>query len=39
MVIEVTEAAVLNLPDSARQALAFVRWLGVGIHVEDFGTG
>jgi diguanylate cyclase (GGDEF)-like protein/PAS domain S-box-containing protein len=39
LVIEVTETAVLNLPDCARQALASVRALGIGIHVDDFGTG
>jgi diguanylate cyclase (GGDEF)-like protein/PAS domain S-box-containing protein len=39
LVIEVTETAVLNLPDCARQALASVRGLGIGIHVDDFGTG
>jgi diguanylate cyclase (GGDEF)-like protein/PAS domain S-box-containing protein len=39
LVIEVTESAVLNLPDYARQALASLRALGIGIHVDDFGTG
>jgi diguanylate cyclase (GGDEF)-like protein/PAS domain S-box-containing protein len=39
IVIEVTETAVLNLPDSSRQALASLRGLGVGLHVDDFGTG
>jgi diguanylate cyclase (GGDEF)-like protein/PAS domain S-box-containing protein len=39
LVIEVTETAVLNLPDYARQALASLRGLGIGIHVDDFGTG
>jgi EAL domain-containing protein (putative c-di-GMP-specific phosphodiesterase class I) len=39
LVIEVTETAVLNLPDCARQALASLRGLGIGIHVDDFGTG
>ena len=39
IVIEVTETAVLNLPDSSRDALTSLRGLGVGIHVDDFGTG
>jgi len=39
IVIEVTETAVLNLPDSSRHALTSLRGLGVGIHVDDFGTG
>jgi diguanylate cyclase (GGDEF)-like protein/PAS domain S-box-containing protein len=39
LVIEVTETAVLNLPDSAKEALVYLRSLGVGIHVDDFGTG
>jgi diguanylate cyclase (GGDEF)-like protein len=39
IVIEVTETAVLNLPDSSRQALASLRRLGMGLHVDDFGTG
>ena len=39
LVIEVTETAVLNLLDCAREALVTLRSLGVGIHVDDFGTG
>jgi diguanylate cyclase (GGDEF)-like protein len=39
IVLEVTETAVLNLFDSARDAFASLRGLGVGIHVDDFGTG
>jgi len=39
IVIEVTETAVLSLVDSARVALASLRGLGVGIHVDEFGTG
>jgi EAL domain-containing protein (putative c-di-GMP-specific phosphodiesterase class I) len=38
-VLEVTETAVLNLLDSARDAFVSLRGLGVGIHVDDFGTG
>jgi EAL domain-containing protein (putative c-di-GMP-specific phosphodiesterase class I) len=39
IVIEVTETAVLSLVDSARHALTSLRALGVGIYVDDFGTG
>ncbi|WP_241994556.1 PAS domain S-box protein [Cryobacterium sp. TMT2-10] len=39
IVIEVTETAVLNLVDSARVALESLRGLGVGIYLDDFGTG
>jgi len=39
IVLEVTETAVLNLLDSARDAFVSLRGLGVGIHVDDFGTG
>jgi predicted signal transduction protein with EAL and GGDEF domain len=39
LVVEVTETAVLSLPDSTRADLAAVRALGVGLHVDDFGTG
>ena len=37
--IEVTETAVLNLIESTRRALTSLRELGVGIHIDDFGTG
>jgi len=39
IVIEVTETAALSLVDSARVALESLRGLGVGIHLDDFGTG
>ena len=39
IVIEVTETAVLNLIESTRRALTSLRELGVGIHIDDFGTG
>ena len=39
VVIEVTEIAVLSLVDSAQVALASLRRLGIGIHLDDFGAG
>ena len=39
LVVEVTETAVLSLVDTTHRDLAALRELGVGIHVDDFGTG
>ena len=39
IVVEVTETAVLSLPDSGHDDLVALRALGVGLHVDDFGTG
>jgi len=39
IVIELTETAVLNVLDITRDDLQSVRDLGVGIHMDDFGTG
>lgn len=39
LIVEVTETAALSLPDSAQEHLEHVRGLGVGVHVDDFGTG
>jgi diguanylate cyclase (GGDEF)-like protein/PAS domain S-box-containing protein len=39
IVLEVTETAVLSLLDSATRDLRALRELGVGVHVDDFGTG
>jgi EAL domain-containing protein (putative c-di-GMP-specific phosphodiesterase class I) len=39
LVVEVTETAVLSLVDTTHSDLAALRELGVGIHVDDFGTG
>jgi diguanylate cyclase (GGDEF)-like protein/PAS domain S-box-containing protein len=39
IVLEVTETAVLNLIESTRRALTSLRELGVGIHIDNFGTG
>ena len=38
IVIEVTETAVLSLIESARIALTSLREIGVGLHLDDFGT-
>jgi EAL domain-containing protein (putative c-di-GMP-specific phosphodiesterase class I) len=38
-VVEVTETAVLSLVDTTHADLTALRELGVGIHVDDFGTG
>lgn len=39
IVVEVTETAVLSQLDSTGEDLASLRDLGVGVHVDDFGTG
>jgi diguanylate cyclase (GGDEF)-like protein/PAS domain S-box-containing protein len=39
IVVEVTETAVLSLVHTTHSDLAALRDLGVGIHVDDFGTG
>jgi len=39
IVIEITETAILSLPDSSKDGLVSLRGLGVGLHVDDFGTG
>ena len=39
LVLELTETAVFRLSDLARSALVELRDLGVGIQVDDFGTG
>lgn len=39
IVVEVTETAVLSQLDGTRRDLFRLRALGVGVHVDDFGTG
>jgi diguanylate cyclase (GGDEF)-like protein/PAS domain S-box-containing protein len=39
LVVEVTETAVLSMFDASRGDLLALRDLGVGIQVDDFGTG
>lgn len=39
IVVEVTETAVLSLLPGTDEDLAALRTLGVGLHVDDFGTG
>jgi diguanylate cyclase (GGDEF)-like protein/PAS domain S-box-containing protein len=39
VVIEVTETTVANLGDVAQHTMASLRELGVGIYIDDFGTG
>jgi len=39
IVIELTETAVLSVLELTRDDLLVVRDLGVGIHMDDFGTG
>lgn len=39
IVVEVTETAVLSQLDSTGEDLFKLRDLGVGVHVDDFGTG
>lgn len=39
IVVEVTETAVLTVLDAASADLRALRHLGVGVHLDDFGTG
>lgn len=39
LIIEITETAMLSVVDATASDLARLRDLGVGIHVDDFGTG
>jgi EAL domain-containing protein (putative c-di-GMP-specific phosphodiesterase class I) len=39
VILEVTETAVLSLLESATMDLVVLQEYGVGIHVDDFGTG
>lgn len=39
LIIEITETAMLSMGDSTPADLTRLRELGVGIHVDDFGTG
>lgn len=39
LVLELTETTMLQLTDDAKRALIAVEELGLGIHVDDFGTG
>ncbi|PRY10229.1 sensor domain-containing protein [Kineococcus rhizosphaerae] len=39
LVLEVTETALIADPDAATAALAALKDLGVGVSVDDFGTG
>lgn len=39
IVVELTETAVMSLLAGTRADLVALRDLGVGIHVDDFGTG
>lgn len=39
IVVEVTETAVLSTPERTRDDLVSLRRTGVGVHVDDFGTG
>ena len=39
LTIEVTESAIMNHPEQAADVLARVRDMGVGVSIDDFGTG
>ncbi len=39
IIVEVTETAILSVVDAVADDLGRLRDLGVGIHVDDFGTG
>jgi EAL domain-containing protein (putative c-di-GMP-specific phosphodiesterase class I) len=39
LVLEITETAAFELPEHTRWSLDRLRDLGVGLHVDDFGTG
>ena len=37
--LELTEGVIMTDPDEARRIMAELRDLGVGLHIDDFGTG
>lgn len=39
LTIELTETTLLQLTPDAREALASIRELGMGLHIDDFGMG
>ncbi|MGW6130274.1 EAL domain-containing protein [Cellulomonas sp. NPDC055163] len=39
LVLEITESVVISRPDEARDLLESLDTLGVGLHIDDFGTG
>ena len=39
LILEITESALIENPESAAQILAELRALGIRIHIDDFGTG
>lgn len=39
IIIELTETALISLSKATREALKELRTLGVGLHLDDFGTG
>jgi diguanylate cyclase (GGDEF)-like protein/PAS domain S-box-containing protein len=39
LVLEITESVVMTDPAAARAVLRDLRTLGVGLHIDDFGTG
>jgi diguanylate cyclase (GGDEF)-like protein len=39
LTLEITESAVMQDPDNARERLGELRSLGIGISIDDFGTG
>lgn len=39
LTIEVTESAIMSHPEQAAQVLSRVRGMGVGVSIDDFGTG
>jgi diguanylate cyclase (GGDEF)-like protein/PAS domain S-box-containing protein len=39
LVLEITESVIMSDPDAARQVMGNLRAIGVGLHIDDFGTG
>lgn len=39
LVLEITESVIMADPEAARRVMTDLRQIGVGLHIDDFGTG